>query len=215
MPKLANINYRCPSCSAIISVHAEFVGKQVDCPSCSLPFLAKAPEADPLLDRDENAEPAQFEVDKPTDDELVLEVIHPAMLRQQPITFLLLMTIVIVAVPTGLYTAVIGVPIVSGLAFLALLAIGVYFAYSYFFVLATQLKITNKRTVLRHGLISKSTTEVQHDDIRNLQVDQNIVQRILDVGDLAISSSGQDDLEIRIKSIPDPGDIADRIRSLQ
>jgi len=48
-----------------------------------------------------------------------------------------------------------------------------------------------------------------------MQVDQNAIQRILNVGSIAISSSGQDDLEIYVKGIPDPNDVADFIRKMQ
>ncbi|MEM9703919.1 MAG: PH domain-containing protein, partial [Planctomycetota bacterium] len=77
------------------------------------------------------------------------------------------------------------------------------------------LTITGQRTTFRFGLIARDTTELQHDDIRNLQVDQSSLDRLFGVCDLFLSSSGQDDLEIRAYGLPHPNRIADVIRDLQ
>ena len=73
------------------------------------------------------------------------------------------------------------------------------------------LTITTKRTIITRGILSKSTSEVMHDDIRNIQTHQTFLQRILDVGYMAISSAGQSDVEIAVKGIPDPDGIKDLI----
>lgn len=61
----------------------------------------------------------------------------------------------------------------------------------YLTCLCTRLTVTNQRTTLRHGLLSKHTNEVWHRDVRNVQIDQSFFQRIFGVGRIAISSSGQ------------------------
>ena len=79
----------------------------------------------------------------------------------------------------------------------------------------TMLIITNKRTTYRVGILSRDVSEIRHQDVRNLQVDQNAFQRITAVGDIGISSAGQEDIEIQAKNIPHPNRIADIIRQLQ
>jgi len=56
---------------------------------------------------------------------------------------------------------------------------------------------------------------VRHDDVRNIQVNQNIYQRAVGTGDIAISSAGQDNLEIDVDSIPQPEELATTVRDLQ
>ncbi len=75
---------------------------------------------------------------------------------------------------------------------------------------ATTLTVTEERTRLRRGLLSKSITEVWHQDIRNVQLDQTFFQRIFDVGTIGISSAGQGGLEIQVTGIPQP----DRVKEL-
>jgi uncharacterized membrane protein YdbT with pleckstrin-like domain len=68
----------------------------------------------------------------------------------------------------------------------------------------TRLTITNKRTKLRTGILSKQINEVYHRDVRNVRLSQTFLQRIFDVGSLEISSAGQADVEIAVSGMPSP-----------
>ncbi len=72
------------------------------------------------------------------------------------------------------------------------------------------LEITNKRSIRRIGLLSKDTSEVLHDNIRNFQLRQTAWERVWRVGSIGIASAGQDQVEIRMDKLPRP----DRIREL-
>ena len=76
----------------------------------------------------------------------------------------------------------------------------------------TRLTITNRRTTLRQGILDKRTNEVRHSDIRNVQINQTVVNRLFRVGTLELSSAGQSDVEIAVKGLPDPQSIAELIR---
>jgi len=69
------------------------------------------------------------------------------------------------------------------------------------------LEVTNKRTIRRIGLLSKDTSEVLHDNIRNFQVHQRLWERLWKVGSIGISCSGQDGIEITMDKVPNPGEV--------
>lgn len=69
---------------------------------------------------------------------------------------------------------------------------------------ATTLTVTEERTILRKGLLAKATTEVWHRDVRNVQISQGLLQRMLGVGTVGISSAGQAGVEILAVGIPEP-----------
>lgn len=73
------------------------------------------------------------------------------------------------------------------------------------------LVITTKRTTMHTGFFRRSTSEVVHDNIRNVQVDQTFWQRIWRVGRLGISSSGQDGVEITVNHLPNPNRLRETI----
>lgn len=68
----------------------------------------------------------------------------------------------------------------------------------------TTLILTDRRTILRKGLLSRSSSEVYHRDVRNIQVRQSFFQRLMGVGAVAISSAGQSGVEIEVANMPDP-----------
>jgi uncharacterized membrane protein YdbT with pleckstrin-like domain len=105
---------------------------------------------------------------------------HPSMFRNQPVGFV-------------------------GTAILCLVGIGIIMFFVWWLKCkATTLSVSNDRTTLRKGILSKSVTEVWHQDVRNVQLDQSFFQRIFDVGKIGISSAGQSGLEISVNGIPQP-----------
>ena len=76
--------------------------------------------------------------------------------------------------------------------------------------LATTLVITDRRVTLRKGILSKATNDVLIADIRNVRIEQSMWQRIFGVGSVAVSTSGQSDMEIEVHGVPAP----DRIKAI-
>lgn len=215
--EVKQLTYRCPACDATIEIATTLVGEAVECPHCTTPFHAYEPSAKPILEAglEERHTDEEFSLEKPTNDESTLSELHPPMFRRHPFIFT---AIVGVMVASGVYGGMAASGqgwIIASICLGVVLLSGGYLLYWYLKIIATTLRITNKRTTLRRGIISKSTTEVQHDDVRNLQVHQNVIQRILGIGDIAISSSGQDDLELLVKAIPAPDEVADLVRRMQ
>jgi membrane protein YdbS with pleckstrin-like domain len=100
-----------------------------------------------------------------------------------------------------------------GVALLCLVLVGiVLYVVEYLKSRSTRLKVTSRRTVLESGILSKQTNEVRHSDIRNIQVRQGVFDRLFGVGELELSSAGQSDVEIDVRGIPNPQEVADLIR---
>jgi uncharacterized membrane protein YdbT with pleckstrin-like domain len=114
--------------------------------------------------------------------EKVLYRAFPAMFRSRPILFLIFVALIIV----------------YGLGLLLLIWWWVRHK-------CTTLIVSNERTTLRKGIFAKITTEVWHQDVRNVQLEQSFLQRLCGVGSIGISSSGQSGFEISVDGIPSPG----------
>lgn len=95
--------------------------------------------------------------------------------------------------------------------FLTVLTLGIAPMILWVRHIGDRLHITNKRSILRSGFFSKSTTEVLHDHVRNVQVDQTFLNRIFNVGTIGISSSGQDGIEIVARKIARPMHVKETI----
>ena len=118
--------------------------------------------------------------------EMILYKDHPAMFRNRPVLFLVCCALI----PFG---------------------IGIVVLLAWWLrCLSTSLVITESRVTLRKGLLSKATNDVLIADIRNVKVSQSFLQRIFGVGAVAVSTSGQSDMEIEVHGVPAP----DRIKSI-
>lgn len=210
--------YQCPHCGKTIRIADDVIGEVVDCPVCESPFKVDVPSARPV-------DPATVgdgelpEIDRPDRSEGELASVHPAMFRTNPVLFIgywaiLLLGLTAIVLAAWNYEFISKTfQMVAGsvLALCGAVLLGKWWLETMY----TELTVTSKRTVLRKGIIAKQTTEVQHDDIRNIQVDQNIYERIAGVGDIAVSSSGQPELEIHVEGIPRPNEVAEIIRDMQ
>ncbi len=79
------------------------------------------------------------------------------------------------------------------------------------FTIARSLEITNKRVIERRGLFSRTTDEVLHHHIRNITVKQSFFERLMGIGEIGISSSGQSNIEVDMRDIVDPDSIREII----
>jgi uncharacterized membrane protein YdbT with pleckstrin-like domain len=68
---------------------------------------------------------------------------------------------------------------------------------------------------LEQGLIGRHSVEIGTPNIRTIQVNQSVMQRILDVGNLLIGSSATKDYEISVSGLPKPYAVRDLIQSCE
>jgi membrane protein YdbS with pleckstrin-like domain/DNA-directed RNA polymerase subunit RPC12/RpoP len=217
---MPDYKFNCPHCGQSLEAPEDMGGQSIDCPSCSKPLVIPAPAAPPatppittkaclfcgeeiliqarkckhcgeILDESLRmqataAKPPPAQNNPSFVPEKTVYESHPSMFKNHPVGF-------IISIGLCLF----------GIGFIILLI-------WWLNVLGTTLTVTNKRTVLRKGILSKSTNEVRHQDVRNIQVSQGILQRIFNVGAIGISSAGHGGIEIEVFGMPSP----DKVKKL-
>ena len=116
-------------------------------------------------------------------DEKTVYVANPSMWRNQPVWFVLGILLCFVGI---------GIPIMI---------------VWWIRCRSVELTVTDKRTRLHRGWLSRSITEVWHRDVRNVQLHQTPLQRILNTGRIGVSSAGQDGIEIDVSGLQSPDKI--------
>ena len=207
--------YRCPHCHTSIDVNEEMVGKTVVCPeeSCHHPLELEAKSA-PLIATAAAEDGEQAEGSVLQDEREVLQL-HPAMFRNHPLRFCLLLLIFAASLAGSIVLLLRDGSLWSLAPAILALAVAVYGFVWWLQVIYTTLYLTTKRMILREGIIAKSTSELRHADIRNLRIDQKMIERILNVGDISASSAGQEDIEIVARGFRNPEKIVEQIRRFQ
>lgn len=179
---------KCSECGREIS------DKAAACPGCGAPILASGAPATPI--------------ERGPEETLLL--VHRAIFRENPIVLLVLIGIPLAVAGFALAQRSEKAVLISG--------IGLSLVLGLFFVMwlvsrAESLTVTNRRLIYRKGLLSKSTSEVLHHHIRNIQITQSFFERMMGVGKLGVSSAGQADFEIVFKGIRDPQRVKETIDS--
>jgi membrane protein YdbS with pleckstrin-like domain len=72
--------------------------------------------------------------------------------------------------------------------------------------------LTSDRLIEKRGLVAKRRREMELADIRSVEVDQRVFQRMFGLGDVTIASAASADYAIRLHEIPDPDNAAETIR---
>lgn len=96
----------------------------------------------------------------------------------------------------------------AGLWLLGALAVLVFVAFKRF---SWKFTIDDSRVSRHYGIISRNQQSVRIRDVRSVELDQGILQRILGVGTLAFYSAGSDNAEVRFIGIKRPLEWRDRI----
>ncbi|MDR3264712.1 MAG: PH domain-containing protein [Synergistaceae bacterium] len=68
---------------------------------------------------------------------------------------------------------------------------------------------------LEVGVIGRNSIEISTRSIRTIQVKQSLLQRILNVGDILIASSGTEEYEIYAANMPAPHAIRDKMQAYE
>ena len=79
--------------------------------------------------------------------------------------------------------------------------------------ISSVLIVRNEEIAYENGLLKRKSTEIGLTSIRTVLVDQTLVQRILNIGDISIASSGTEAYEVQIKDMPAPYAIRDDIQA--
>ncbi len=125
------------------------------------------------------------------ENEEVLYKSHPSMFRSHPVWFVIWAILSLIGI--------------------GLIVLGVW----WYRCLGTTLEVSNVRTVSREGILSRSTTEVRHVDVKQLHTHQTFFQRLLGVGTIEISSAGTGGVEISVSGLPYPERIVEIIHKAQ
>ncbi|MGI9012706.1 MAG: PH domain-containing protein [Phycisphaerales bacterium] len=223
------ITIECDKCEQLFEVDPATTGERVSCPACGdinrVPGPATAPASAhvaqvPVARAAPAAPPGAAPSAAEKRGEKEVATIRPAMFRAHPFKWLLIVGFIVAGLALFCW-AVFSIRVEDWLAWpggiAAVLGAAFFIKWWVDAHLWIRLVVSDKRTVKHEGIIRRHSTEVLHDHVRSVDIRQNFLQRILNVGYIGIDSAGQDDIEIEIHDIPGPHkvkEIIDRYRDM-
>lgn len=144
------------------------------------------------------------------------------MVRMNPIGTVLMILLVVagiaIAVAGGQIAAVLGIPApevdgrIFAIAGIVLAVIGFFRLLSWWVATKVDhLKIKEDELVWTHGLLNKQYVEISMGSVRTVRINQTLLQRLMNAGDVTIFTSG-DAPELVVRGLPDPDSIRDYIK---
>lgn len=188
------IAIECDACERRFEVGDDRAGQKVPCPQCG--DVNRVPES---------ASPESAGLPPEHGPEVTIAVVRPAMFRAKPFRYMSMVGLFVGGLVLAIWawggerTAL----SVTG-SVLAAAAMGWFIVWWIITHWWVKLTITNKRTIRHEGIIRRHTSEVLHDHVRNVSIRQRMLQRIMRVGSIGISSSGQSGIEIEAHDMPGP-----------
>lgn len=206
------IHFTCDRCDRPFEVTDDRKGEKMECPDCGdmniVPGTPPAAAAEPAYDaKADRAADAGYPPNNGPETRVVR--VHPALMRANPFLFLGVVFATLLGGAGITWFGIMGrSPTLFFWPSVALLVIALVFLGLWKIQkLSHSIEITTKRSIERRGLLSRATSEVLHENIRNIQITQTFLERLLNVGTLAIASAGQSGVEIQVQSLPGPDEI--------
>ncbi|MFO0830028.1 MAG: PH domain-containing protein [Phycisphaerales bacterium] len=149
-------------------------------------------------------------------DERELLVVRPALFRGHPLAYGGLVALAFVGLVGSVLPLFLGVTAFASLGGVAVfIAAGIGFLKLFVFSHRWyRLRVTDRRTIDERGIVTRRHSEVLHDHAVNIRIQQNVWQRIMNLGDFEIESAAggaidpesgaRTSTEIAIRDIPDP-----------
>jgi uncharacterized membrane protein YdbT with pleckstrin-like domain len=72
---------------------------------------------------------------------------------------------------------------------------------------ATRYVITSERLHIRHGILSKRTQETRIQRVQNVNTEQSLFERLLQVGTVDFDTAGTDDSEFKFVGVGNPAEV--------
>lgn len=91
----------------------------------------------------------------------------------------------------------------------AILVVGL--AVGYLRRLGTTYIVTNERLHIRRGLLSKRVQETRIDRVQNVNTDQSIFQRLLQIGTVDFDTAGTDDSDFTFAGVAQPEQVVQAV----
>ena len=238
------VRFACPQCDRRLKAPARMIGKHIDCPNCGTrtkvarrrrkPALEPVSESvfetvkanptplgndsDPFVNATESPAPWESS-DTALDSQPTTWTAKPSILAMHPFG-------VPACVFFGLALVIGGFRVLgndriqdaevkSVVFFVPAAFMFISVAFWLLQCVTTELTISGDRIDFQSGVLSRFSSELRIADVRNIQVSQGIVQRILGAGTIGISSSGQAGIEILMPGLFKPDSIVKMIRSRQ
>ena len=194
------IYYGCPKCEAAMSSPDSLAGQKEVCPNCGNVMFVPAAQAKapaPAVPKPPSPPASRARLlwkGRPS---------HWYYVARYVLVGLMLLAAMIIAAAQVAPEYV--PPIIIGVALILLLAAIIE-------RISTHCTVTTQRVVLRTGLLSRSVKDIPIRSIREIQLKQGIIERLVNIGSVGFATAATAGVEVVFRGIPAPLKVKELVR---
>ena len=123
-----------------------------------------------------------------------------------------LLLVLIAAFAVGIITGITDDGTDAGLVILvALIGVAVVVLAGFIMRITTHYTITNRRLHIKRGIIAREIQETRLERVQNVNYNQSLLQRMLQVGDVDFDTAAGDDYNFIFAGVADPDEVVERV----
>jgi len=123
-----------------------------------------------------------------------------------------LLTVLLVAFVVGVITNIVDDETNAGLvALVAVIGVALVVLAGFIKRIFTSYTITNRRLHIRRGIIAREIQETRLERVQNVNYNQSLLQRLLQVGDVDFDTAAGDDYNFVFVGVADPDEVVERV----
>ena len=123
-----------------------------------------------------------------------------------------LLLVLIAAFAVGIVTGITDDGTDSGLVILvAVIGVAVIVLAGFIKRITTHYTITTRRLHIKRGIIAREIQETRLERVQNVNYNQSLLQRLLQVGDVDFDTAAGDDYNFIFAGVADPGDVVHNV----
>jgi uncharacterized membrane protein YdbT with pleckstrin-like domain len=77
--------------------------------------------------------------------------------------------------------------------------------------IATSYTITNRRLHIKRGIVSRDVQETRLERVQNVNYNQSVIQRVLQIGDVDFDTAAGDDYNFVFAGVAEPADVVEQV----
>jgi len=122
-----------------------------------------------------------------------------------------LVVVLVVALVVGLVTGLSGDTDARLVALVAVAGVAIVVLWGFIKRATTHYTITTRRLHIKRGIISREVQETRLERVQNVNYDQSLLQRLLQVGDVDFDTAAGDDYNFVFFGVANPDEVVERV----
>lgn len=150
-------------------------------------------------------------------EEALEEIVYPSWIyyfKELSIGISILISFIILSIMASVFIFdAVSIKIFILIILIAMMVSGFFFGKAIIHRISNKLTITEKRIIYETGFIARKIKEIKKDNIRTIEIDQTVLERLFDIGTIKLATAGTGKYEIEFHGAKHPKKLEKKLKA--